>query len=100
LKCQSTWKLCPSTRWTTFIKVDFEVLRWNLGNEEKVPDDIRRRQRLRRFWPCLWPRVDYGCVQTWSRVSLGFIGEVFGVMAQVDLGLTGVWLVWPGWSGH
>jgi hypothetical protein len=23
LKCQSTWKLCPSTRWTTFIKVDF-----------------------------------------------------------------------------
>jgi hypothetical protein len=23
LKCQSTWKLCPSTSWTTFIKVDF-----------------------------------------------------------------------------
>jgi hypothetical protein len=22
-KCQSTWKLCPSTIWTTFIKVDF-----------------------------------------------------------------------------
>jgi hypothetical protein len=29
-------------------------------------------------------------VQTWSRGSLGFIGEVFGVMTQVDLGLTGV----------
>jgi hypothetical protein len=27
LKCQSTRKLCPSTRWTTFIKVDFEVFR-------------------------------------------------------------------------
>jgi hypothetical protein len=27
-------------------------------------------------------------VQTWSRGSLGFIGEIFGVMAQVDLGLT------------
>jgi hypothetical protein len=29
-------------------------------------------------------------VQTWSRGSLGFVGEVFGVMTQVDLGLTGV----------
>jgi hypothetical protein len=25
LKCQSTEKLCPSTNWTTFILVDFEV---------------------------------------------------------------------------
>jgi hypothetical protein len=62
LQCQSTWKLCPSTRWTTFIKVDFEVFRWNLENAAKVPDDIRWRQWLSRFWPCLWPRVDYGCV--------------------------------------
>jgi hypothetical protein len=29
-------------------------------------------------------------VQTWSRGSLGFIGKVFGVMTQVDLGLTGL----------
>jgi hypothetical protein len=29
-------------------------------------------------------------VQNWSRGSLGFIGEVFGVMTQVDLGLTDV----------
>jgi hypothetical protein len=29
-------------------------------------------------------------VLSWSRGSLGFIGEVFGVMTQVDLGLTGV----------
>jgi hypothetical protein len=35
-------------------------------------------------------KVDYGCVYTWSRGPIGFIGEVFGVMAQVDLGLTGV----------
>jgi hypothetical protein len=27
-------------------------------------------------------------VQTWSRGSLGFIGKVFEVMTQVDLGLT------------
>jgi hypothetical protein len=29
-------------------------------------------------------------VSTWSRGSIGFIGEVFEVMAQVDLGLTTV----------
>jgi hypothetical protein len=29
-------------------------------------------------------------VWTWSRVSKGFIGEVFEVMTQVDLGLTSV----------
>jgi hypothetical protein len=29
-------------------------------------------------------------VQTWSRGSIGFIGEVFKVMTQVDLGLTNV----------
>jgi hypothetical protein len=33
--------LCPSTRWTTFIKVDFEVFRRILENAAKVPDDIR-----------------------------------------------------------
>jgi hypothetical protein len=27
-------------------------------------------------------------VLTWSRDSIGFIGEVFEVMTQVDLGLT------------
>jgi hypothetical protein len=30
------------------------------------------------------------CVLTWSRGSIGFIGEVFEVMIQVDLGLTRV----------
>jgi hypothetical protein len=29
-------------------------------------------------------------VYTWSRGLIGFIGEVFGVMTQVDLGLTRV----------
>jgi hypothetical protein len=29
-------------------------------------------------------------VWTWSRVLIGFIGKVFGVMTQVDLGLTSV----------
>jgi hypothetical protein len=29
-------------------------------------------------------------VWTWSRVSIGLIGEVFEVMTQVDLGLTSV----------
>jgi hypothetical protein len=27
---------------------------------------------------------------TWSRGSIGFVGEVFEVMTQVDLGLTNV----------
>jgi hypothetical protein len=27
---------------------------------------------------------------TWSRGSIGFVGEVFKVMTQVDLGLTNV----------
>jgi hypothetical protein len=39
-QCQSTWKLCPSTNWTTLIKVDFQVFRWNLENAAKVPEDI------------------------------------------------------------
>jgi hypothetical protein len=29
-------------------------------------------------------------VLTWSRGSIGFVGEVFEVMTQVDLGLTSV----------
>jgi hypothetical protein len=29
-------------------------------------------------------------VLTWSRGSIGFVGEVFEVMNQVDLGLTSV----------
>jgi hypothetical protein len=29
-------------------------------------------------------------VLTWSRDSIGFVGEVFEVMTQVDLGLTNV----------
>jgi hypothetical protein len=29
-------------------------------------------------------------VYTWSRGSIGFIGKVFEVMTQVDLGLTNV----------
>jgi hypothetical protein len=29
-------------------------------------------------------------VLTWSRGSIGFVGEVFEVMTQVDLGLTNV----------
>jgi hypothetical protein len=34
--------------------------------------------------------VGHGCVKTWSRGSIGFIGGVFEVRAQVDLGLTSV----------
>jgi hypothetical protein len=58
LKCQSTWKLCPSTNWITFILVNFEVFRWNLENAAEVPKDIHRRQGLSGVWPCFWPRVD------------------------------------------
>jgi hypothetical protein len=38
----------------------------------------------------LWPRVDHKGVLTWSRSSIGFVGEVFEVMTQVDLGLANV----------
>jgi hypothetical protein len=90
LKCQSTGKLCSLTNRTTFILVDFEVFRWNLENAEKVSEDIHRRQCLSGVWPCLWPRVDHKGVLTWLRGSIGFVGEVFEVITQVDLGLTNV----------
>jgi hypothetical protein len=48
-KCQSTWKLCPSTRWRTFIKVDFQVFRWILENAAKVPADSYGHQGWRGF---------------------------------------------------
>jgi hypothetical protein len=58
----------------------------------------RTRQKFRRtfkdtrvrVWPCLWPRFDHKYVLTWSRGSLGLVGEIFEVMTQVDLGLTNV----------
>jgi hypothetical protein len=70
--------------------VDFEVFRWNLENATKVPEDIHRRQGLSGVRPCLWPRVDHKGVLTWSRVSIGCVGEVFEVTTQIDLGLTSV----------
>jgi hypothetical protein len=70
--------------------VDFEVFRWNLENAAKVPEDIHRRQGLSGVWPCLWPRVDHKGGLTWSRGSIGVVGSVFEVMAEVDLGLTSV----------
>jgi hypothetical protein len=90
LKCHSTWKLCPSKNWTTFILVDFEVFRWNLENAATAPEDVQRHQCFSGVWPWFWPRVDYKCVFTWSRGSIGFVGEVFEVRTQVDLGLTNV----------
>jgi hypothetical protein len=75
---------------TTFILVDFEVFSWNLENAAKVMEDTHRRQCLSGGWPCLWPRVDHKGVLTWSRGSIGFVGEVFEVMTQVDLGLTNI----------
>jgi hypothetical protein len=90
LKCHSTWELCFSTNWTTFILVDFEVFMWNLENVAKVLEDIHWRQGLSRVRLCLWPRVDHKGMLTWSRGSIGFVGEVFEVMTQVDQGLTNV----------
>jgi hypothetical protein len=68
----------------------FEVFRWNLENAAKVLEDIHLRQCLSGVWPCLWPRVDLKGVLTWSRGSIGFVGEVFEVMTQVNHGLTNV----------
>jgi hypothetical protein len=56
----------------------------------KVPEDIHRRQGLSGVGPCLLPRVDHQGVLTCSRGVIRCVGDVFGVMTQVDLGLTKV----------
>jgi hypothetical protein len=44
LKCPSTWKLCPSTSWTTFIKVDFKCL----GEFWRTQKKFRKTSRVTR----------------------------------------------------
>jgi hypothetical protein len=100
LKFHLTWKLCSSKNWTTFILVEFEVFRWNLENAAKVPEDIHRRQWLSRVWPCLWPKVDHGCVLTWPRGSIGFVGEVFRGDDPGEPRFDQCRQVWPSWFGH
>jgi hypothetical protein len=54
----------------------------------------RTRQKFRKTFTDIrvlvgFDRVfDHTCVFTWSRGSIGFVGEVFEVMTQVDLGST------------
>jgi hypothetical protein len=84
LKCHSTWKLCRSKNWTTFLLREFEVFRWNLENTAKVPEDIQWHQSLSGVWPCLWPKFVHKCVLTWSRGSLGLVGEVFETQVDYD----------------
>jgi hypothetical protein len=90
LKCHSTWKLCPSKNWTTFILGDFEVFRWNLQNAAKVPEDVQRHWGFRWGLTMPFTKVDHNWVLTWSRGSLEIVGEVFEVRTQVDHGLTNV----------
>jgi hypothetical protein len=99
LKCHSTQKLSPSTSWTTFIKVDFEVFRWNLENAGKVPEGTHQRQVLSGVWPCLWPRLTTGVCWLGQGVNrgcrLGFRGDGPG-WPRFDHCRP----VWLGWFGH
>jgi hypothetical protein len=75
-QCHSTWKVCPSTKYTTFVLGEFEVFRENLENAAKVPADMGGSIRSQGFLSEVltkWTLVD-------QKVSLGFVGDVFGVM--------------------
>jgi hypothetical protein len=85
-KCRSTWKLCPSTKHTTFTLEDCEVFRENSKNAAKVPADTGGSKRVQGVWLGFWPNLDHG----WPKGSLGIVGDVFEVMAQVDRRLTKV----------
>jgi hypothetical protein len=63
LKCHSTWKLCSSTKYTTFTLEEFEVFRWNLENVAKVLGDIRGSKGVQRVWLGFWPNLDH----SWPR---------------------------------
>jgi hypothetical protein len=54
-QCHSTWKLCPSTKYTTFTLGEFEVFRWNLENAAKVLGDIEGQRVFN--WLGFWPRL-------------------------------------------
>jgi hypothetical protein len=71
------------TKYKTFTLGEFEVFGCNLENAAKVPGDIGRSKSVQGVWLGFWPLVDQG-------VSLGFVGEVFEVMTQVDRRLTKV----------
>jgi hypothetical protein len=45
----STRKLCPSTKYTTFVLGEFEVFRENLENAAKVPADMDGSTRSQGF---------------------------------------------------
>jgi hypothetical protein len=59
------------------------VFRGNLENAAKVPTDIDGSTRSQGFLSEVLTKVD-------QKRSLGFVSDVFGVMAQVDRRLTKV----------
>jgi hypothetical protein len=99
LKCHSTLKLCPSTQ-----LLHWEILKC-LGKIWRMRQKFQRHRMVKRCLRGLtrvltqpWPLIDQG-------VSLGVVGDVFEVMAQVDCRLTKVNIVdrlikvnKPGWK--
>jgi hypothetical protein len=78
--------LCPSPKYTTFVLGEFEVFRRNLENVAKVPVDTGGSKGVKGFLSGVLTKVDY----VDQKGSLGFVGDVFEVMAQVDRRLTKV----------
>jgi hypothetical protein len=52
--------MCPSTKHTTFVLGEFEVLRENLENAAKVPADMDGSTRNQRFLSGVLTEVNFG----------------------------------------
>jgi hypothetical protein len=77
--CHSTWKLCPSTNYTTFTFGEFEVFRWNLENAAKVLELTWMSKGFKGSLTRVLTKLD----QSWPRLItrgcwLGFRGDGSG----------------------
>jgi hypothetical protein len=52
--------MCSSTKYTTFVLGEFEVLRENLENEAKVPADMDGSTRSQGFLSGVLTKVNFG----------------------------------------
>jgi hypothetical protein len=53
-------KMCPSTKYTTFVLGEFEVFRENLENAAKVPADKDGSTRSQGFLSGVLTKVNFG----------------------------------------
>jgi hypothetical protein len=52
--------MCPSTKHTTFVLVEFEVFRENLENVAKIPADMGGSTRSQGFLSGILTKVNFG----------------------------------------